>query len=108
MQMPKRIVRKKEAWLRLGCGHTKFHEAYVLHDPAVPFVPGTQIPRLRPVPIGVRNIGFLDHEIDTLIDAIAALRDTAPARPRTTRALLTDARPPKLEQERRAREPGGR
>jgi predicted DNA-binding transcriptional regulator AlpA len=84
---PRRIVRNKEAYLRLGVGHTKFHEDYVLRDPADPFVPGTRIPRLRRIPIGVRNVGFLDHEIDQLIEAFGKLgdADVALVRERPTR-----------------------
>jgi predicted DNA-binding transcriptional regulator AlpA len=108
MQMPKRIVRKKEAWLRLGCGHSKFHEAYVLRDPADPFVPGTEIPRLKPIPLGSRNIGFLDHEIDELIDALAELRNAPEVGTRTTQVFLTDARPRELGQRRELLERGKR
>jgi predicted DNA-binding transcriptional regulator AlpA len=72
---PKRIARRKEACARLGCGKTKFDEDYEYHDPADPCVPGTEIPRLKPIHLGPRNVGFLDAEIDELIDALAALRD---------------------------------
>jgi predicted DNA-binding transcriptional regulator AlpA len=99
---PKRIVREPEACSRLGCKRTKFREDYRLNDPADPNVPNTDIPRLRPIPLGVRNVGYLDGEIDQLIDGLAELRDSAPAVPRTTRVFLTDGTPPRLEQERRA------
>jgi predicted DNA-binding transcriptional regulator AlpA len=72
--MSKRITRPKEGYHRLGCGHTKFWEDYVLNDPDDPFVPNTKIPRLKRIPLGPRNIGFLDSEIDELIDALAAER----------------------------------
>ena len=49
---PKRIVREPEACSRLGCRRTKFRTDYRL---------------------GPRNIGYLDAEIDELIDA--ELRD---------------------------------
>jgi predicted DNA-binding transcriptional regulator AlpA len=75
---PKRIVREPEACDRLGCKRTSFRERYVLHDPADPNVPGTDIPRLRPVRLGPRNHGFVDGEVDSLVDAIAALRDATP------------------------------
>jgi predicted DNA-binding transcriptional regulator AlpA len=52
----------------------KVQGLYQTKDP-LPFVPGTEIPRVRPVPLGPRNIGYLDAEIDELIDAIAELRD---------------------------------
>jgi predicted DNA-binding transcriptional regulator AlpA len=75
---PKRIVRQKEVYGRLGCGHTKFEHDYKYHEGGEENVPGTNVPRLKPIPLGPRNIGFLDNEIDNLIDALAALRD-APA-----------------------------
>lgn len=95
-ERPKRIVREPEACSRLGCQRTKFREDYRLNDlvadpndPSTgPNVPNTNIPRLRPVPLGVRNVGYLDGEIDQLIDALAKLRDTAPV----------GTRPPGLEQ----------
>src|SRR6516164_6799167 len=99
---PRKILRPKEARARVARGRTAFEENYRFHAPDDPHVPGTNIPRLRPVPLGPRNIGYLEHEIDALIDALAELRDTAPAVPRTTRVFLTDGTPPRLEQERRA------
>ena len=70
--MSKRIVRESEAFQRLGCKRSKFRRDFVLRDRRKPHVPDTQIKRLKPVYIGVRNIGFLDSEIDALITALAA------------------------------------
>jgi hypothetical protein len=53
----------------------------VLTDPDDPYIPFTRIKRLRPIPLGVRNHGFLESEIDTLIDALVALRDAPIANP---------------------------
>ena len=72
---PKRIVREPEACSRLGCRRTKFRKDYRFHNADDPNVPGTDIPRLRPVVLGPRNVGYLDSEIDDLIDALAELRD---------------------------------
>jgi predicted DNA-binding transcriptional regulator AlpA len=72
---PKRIVREPEACDHLGCKRTKFRTDYRFNDPADPNVPNTEIPRLRVVPLGPRNVGYLEHEIDELIDALAELRD---------------------------------
>ena len=72
---PKRIVREPEACNRLGCKRTKFRTDFRFNDPADPLVPGTRHPRLRPIPIGVRNLGFLDSEIDDLITALSKLRE---------------------------------
>ena len=82
--MAKRIVREPEACNRLGVKRTKFRTHYRFNDPADPLVPNLNHPRLRPAPIGVRNLGYLEHEIEQLIDALAKLRDTAPAVPRIT------------------------
>jgi hypothetical protein len=69
---------------------------YRLTDPAAPFLPGTTIPRLRPVPLGERNVGYLEHEIDDLIDALAAQRDAKPAAtsakaPQVTQHFIMDS-----------------
>jgi hypothetical protein len=84
---PRKIVRRKEAWGRLGCGRTKFIEDYEYHSADDPFVPGTQIPRVKSIPLGPVNRGFLDHE---------AARNAETG----TRVFLTDALPPRLERER--------
>jgi hypothetical protein len=62
----------------LGCGKTKFETDYRFHSADDPFVKGTEIPRLKALPLGERNIGFLEHEADALIDALAELRDAEP------------------------------
>jgi hypothetical protein len=75
-----KIVRPKEAQSRLGCGHTKFYEDYVHQEGGEENVPGTNVARLRPIPLGLRNTGFLDNELDSLIEGLAALRDRTPER----------------------------
>jgi hypothetical protein len=103
------IIREWEACARLGCKRTKFREQYRLNDPTPrpddeasgPYVSDTKIPRLRPIPLGVRSIGYLSVELDALITALAAQRDSAPPRPRITRLHIRDALPPR-ERERRA------
>ena len=90
---PKRIVRRKEACGRLGCGKTKFGEDYEFHDPADPFVPNTEIPRLKPLHLGPRNVGFVDSEIDVLIGALAKLRN---ARPQAAPSAQKKRKPPSL------------
>jgi hypothetical protein len=68
---PRKILRRKEAMSRLGCGLTKFTQDYQYHNEADPYVPGTQIPRLRSISLGPRFSGFLEHKLDELIDALA-------------------------------------
>jgi predicted DNA-binding transcriptional regulator AlpA len=68
---PRKILRRKEAMARLGCGHTKFHDDYVHREGGDENDPGTSVPRVRPLHLGPRNVGFLEHELDALIDALA-------------------------------------
>jgi predicted DNA-binding transcriptional regulator AlpA len=68
--MAKRIVREPEACNRLGCRRTTFRTNYRLNDPADPNVPSTTIPRVKPIPLGPRNVGFAETDLDALIDAL--------------------------------------
>jgi hypothetical protein len=76
------IERPDAARKRLGVKTTHFSENFVLRNEDDPFLPGTTIPRLRPVPLGIRAIGFLSDEIDALIKALRQLRDSGAAPPR--------------------------
>jgi hypothetical protein len=69
--MPKQILRPKVTWGRVGCGRTKFSTDYTLHDPKDLYVPGTRIKRLKPIRLGPRNVGFLESDVDALIDALS-------------------------------------
>jgi len=81
---PRKLLRPKETWAKLACGKTKFEEHYRYHSDDDPYVPGARgVKRLKPVPLGVRNIAFLEHEADELVDALAALRDVAEVGRRT-------------------------
>ena len=86
MKKPRNILRPKATYQKFGCGKTKFDEDYRYHGPDNPFVPNTEIPRLKPLPLGERNIGYLEHEADKLIDALAKLRD----RPKAVKAARLD------------------
>ena len=77
---------------RLGVGRTKFLEDYVSH-PDRPeegaYVAATiSVLRLKPIALGSKAIGFLDDEIDRLIEGLRRERDKkrprhgGPARPR--------------------------
>src|SRR5262245_59762075 len=72
MPMPRVILRLKQAVARLGCGRTKFDEDYRFHSADDPNVPGTKILRVKALDLGPRIKGFLEHEIDALIDALKA------------------------------------
>jgi hypothetical protein len=97
------ILRPKAAYAKMGCGKTKFRDDYELTDPAKPNVPGTKIKRVKAMPLGPRNVGFLEHEIDALIHALAKAGGTRVSAPRkraepvgTTHVFVTDAMPPQL------------
>jgi hypothetical protein len=77
MSNPNQILRPEATRARLGVKKTKFDEDFVLHDDADPFVPNTDntVPRLRPVALGIRAIGFFIDEIDTVIEAFRRWRD---------------------------------
>jgi hypothetical protein len=83
MMWSKQMVLKieREPWNRLGVGHTKFEEDYVLKNENDPLVPGTRIKRLRPVSLGERARGFFSDETDALLVAMRALRDATPFTP---------------------------
>jgi predicted DNA-binding transcriptional regulator AlpA len=60
--MPKVLLRPGEVARRLGLGRTSFETTFV------------QTERLRPVAIGKRSVGYLEHEVDALIDELATDR----------------------------------
>jgi hypothetical protein len=98
---PRVLLRLKATLEKFACGKTKFNDDIRWHSDIDPYVTGTTIPRLRPVPMGPKVVAFFEHEADEILDALAALRDASPAQTRTTRVSLRDALPPKLERERR-------
>ena len=75
MQSEKRIIRPREAWQKLGIGRTNFHDNYLLKEGGGEHVPGTNVRRLRPVPLGPRAVGFLNDEVDAVIEGLRAFRD---------------------------------
>jgi predicted DNA-binding transcriptional regulator AlpA len=95
MEKPRRILRPKAAHEKCGCGKTKFDDEYRYHgddDPDVTGAPG--IKRVKPIPLGERNIGYLEHEIDELMDALAELRYAPKAVDADTRSRRRTARSP--------------
>jgi hypothetical protein len=95
---PRRLLRQKAMCAKLGCGKTKFGKDYRYHSADDPYVPGAPgVKRLKPVPVGERNIAFLEHEGDELIDGLAALRDAPEPGAHTTQVFLTDVMPRELE-----------
>jgi hypothetical protein len=73
------IERPGDAARRLGIGLTKFYEDFIDHGDG-DVIPGTDIPRLRAVPLGAVSTGFFSDEVDRLIEALRRWRDAAPRR----------------------------
>jgi predicted DNA-binding transcriptional regulator AlpA len=65
--MPRRVIRPREAWQRLGVKHTAFYERFV------------NTGRLRLIRLGPRAVGVVEDELDALIGQMIAERDAAPA-----------------------------
>ena len=104
---PRRLLRPKATYEKFGCGKTKFDEDYRFHSADDPYVTGAPgVKRLKPVPLGERNIGYLEHEADALINALAKAGGHSESKAgnrrkaaRTTQVFLTDALPPRLERD---------
>jgi len=75
--MQNRILRPREAWQTLGVGRTNFTDNYVYREGACTTVSGTNVRRLRPVPLGPRAVGFFNDELQNLIEALRRFRDGA-------------------------------
>jgi hypothetical protein len=86
------IVRKPVARGRLGATRTMFEDNFVLHSNDDPFIPGTNVPRLRKIPLGERAVGFLDDEITAVIEGLRRFRDRQAASPPPRRRLARAAR----------------
>jgi hypothetical protein len=93
---------------RLACKRTKFREDYRLNDPADPYIPGSdEIPRLKPIHVGPRNIAFAETDLDRLVGALIEAGGHSESKAknrkaaRTTRVFVTDA-PPKQGKRRRS------
>jgi hypothetical protein len=63
----RRLVRPKEAWKRLGIGHTKFYEDYI------------QTGRIKLIDLGPKCKAIVEDELDDLINELVAARDAAGA-----------------------------
>ncbi len=73
--MAKKLLRRKAVLERLPVGRTKLDDDFVYHDGGDPFIPGTDIPRLRWVHLGPRSVAADEDEVDALIEALRAHRD---------------------------------
>jgi hypothetical protein len=70
------ILRPKPTWERLGVGKSHFYHRFVYRPGGPKIVEGTKaVPRLHPVPISERIQGFVDVEVDDVIQRIREERD---------------------------------
>ena len=60
---PRRIIRPKEAWQRLGIGHSVFYRDYV------------RTGRLRLIALSARAVGVPESDVEQIIDELIAARD---------------------------------
>jgi predicted DNA-binding transcriptional regulator AlpA len=93
----RRILRRREAHERLGVGRTKFRDDYEFHSDDDPCVPGTTIPRVRAIPLGPRVVGFPEHDVDALVDAIVKAGGHAESKAKNLKAARAKA-PAKRQQ----------
>jgi predicted DNA-binding transcriptional regulator AlpA len=75
--MSKRIVRNKGAREMLGVGNSIFYENYIYRG-ADECIPGTDVPRLKPVALGERAVGYFVDEIEAVIAGLRRWRDANP------------------------------
>jgi hypothetical protein len=61
---------------KIPVGHTKAYDDFIYRPGGDEFIPGTNIPRARRIPLGPRAIGFDDHAIDEIADGLIALSKT--------------------------------
>ena len=100
------IERPEVTASRLAVGLTKFNSEFVDHGDGKDAVPGTDIPRLRPVRLGAKAIGFFSDETDALIEALRRRRDTTPPRPEPEHLRVGRDAYWKRERRKRAKERG--
>jgi predicted DNA-binding transcriptional regulator AlpA len=74
-QLYNRIVDGRLEMGELGVSRTKFYDDFVYHEGGEENVPGTKVPRLRPMNIGERAVGFPDDEVDAQKEGLRAERD---------------------------------
>jgi hypothetical protein len=108
-QWPKTLMREKQARPYSGLGRTQWRKDRVLHDPADPFVPGTTIPRLIPIPLGPRAVGYDGDEVDAQNRAVIAHSRSALAEPvNSVEHDAEPAPPPSVTENSAAQEPESR
>ena len=76
------VLRPLDIQARLRVGKTAFWQNFVYDRErgGAQFIPGTHVPKLKLIPLGPRAIGGLEHEVEAMIEALAAERDRVPRR----------------------------
>jgi hypothetical protein len=72
---PNSILRPKQTALKLGIGRTNLLENFTFKEGGAETVPGTNVRRLRPVRLGLRAVGYVDAEVEGLIEGLRRFRD---------------------------------
>jgi hypothetical protein len=98
------ILRERSARPLSGLGRTQWRKDRVLRDPSDPFVPNTTIPRLTPIRLGKRFVGYDADEVDAQNRALIAHSRSAVAEPvNGTEHDAEPAPPPSVVDNRRRR-----
>jgi hypothetical protein len=93
---------------RLAVGLTKLDSDFVDHGDGNDTVPGTDIKRLKPVPLGAKAKGFVSDETSALIEALIRRRDSTPPQPRAEPKHLRTGRNAYWQRERAKKRRGKR
>jgi predicted DNA-binding transcriptional regulator AlpA len=88
--MSKRIVRNKGAREMLGIGNSIFYDKYIYRG-SDEFIPGTDVPRLKPVALGDRAVGYFVDEVEAVIAGLRRWRDANPHKQRVAISRQTGA-----------------
>ena len=73
------LYNKKGRPGRLAIGRSCFYANFVLRDENDPFIPGTDVPRLKLLPLSANATAAFDDEIDAVIEGLRCWRDKAHA-----------------------------
>jgi hypothetical protein len=62
---------------QLGVGRTKLLEDFILRNENDPLIPGTDVRRMRTVPLGVKAVGVTDVEVRRVVEGLQRCADRA-------------------------------
>jgi hypothetical protein len=60
---------------RLGIGRSTFYDNFVQHSADDPFIPGTDVPRLKLLRLSANATACFDDEVDGVIEGLKRWRD---------------------------------